>query len=326
MSASPEGTRGHFRRRTAGAAPALAILVSGVVHAGIILGAGMVEIAVPEAVVVDDGLVPTFTLDLRATSVLAEAPEEGDDEPAPPALEEPAPEEPAPEVDEPALLELAQLSAPIVAPSEVAVPPEVEPPPSVDVPPPEVAVEEPPLLPVERPPEPVVQASETVVDPAPATPGVTGDAPATEAATELASAPTAVASGSGADPAAPAPASPPATAPRKPDGATEDATGLGGAARDDGLALRTKSSPRPAYPEAARRRGEQGTVTCQLTIARDGSVLEVAVVTSSGFAALDEAAVKALKKWRFESLERLTTKDRAYALQRLTFELSAAKR
>lgn len=321
MSASPEGTRAHFRRRTAGAAPALAILVSGVVHAGILLGAGLVEIAVPLPALVDDGEVPTFTLDLRATSVLAEAPEEGDDEPAPKALEEPELE-----VDEPALLELAQLSAPVVAPSEVMVPPGVEPPPSVDVLPPEVAVEDPPLLPVESPPEPVVQASETVVDLDPATAGVTGDAPATEAPKDIASAPAAVANGSGADPAAPAPASPPSTAPKKTDGATEDATGLGGGARDDGLALRTKSSPRPAYPEAARRRGEQGTVTCQLTIARDGRVLEVAVVTSSGFAALDEAALKALRKWRFESLERLTTKDRAYALQRLTFELSAAKR
>ena len=44
------------------------------------------------------------------------------------------------------------------------------------------------------------------------------------------------------------------------------------------------------YPDAARRNGEQGSVTLRLRVAGDGTVLEVALVTGSGSPVLDEAA------------------------------------
>lgn len=96
---------------------------------------------------------------------------------------------------------------------------------------------------------------------------------------------------------------------------------LGGSAADDGLALRPRSTPRPDYPKGARRRGEEGTVLCRLRIERSGRVLAVEVVEGSGFEELDQAAVAALKRWRFEPLGRLTDAASAYALQRLTFRL-----
>ena len=55
----------------------------------------------------------------------------------------------------------------------------------------------------------------------------------------------------------------------------------------------------PSYPEIARRRGEQGSVLLRVSVSPDGSPLEVTVAKSSGFAALDSAAVSAVERWRF---------------------------
>ncbi len=44
------------------------------------------------------------------------------------------------------------------------------------------------------------------------------------------------------------------------------------------------------YPEAAREAGEQGRAVVRITIARDGHVLGVALVGSSGSTILDDAA------------------------------------
>jgi protein TonB len=55
---------------------------------------------------------------------------------------------------------------------------------------------------------------------------------------------------------------------------------------------------RKRYPEAARRRGEQGNVTLRFKVAGDGTVLDVALVEGSGSAALDEAATALLRDAR----------------------------
>jgi protein TonB len=55
----------------------------------------------------------------------------------------------------------------------------------------------------------------------------------------------------------------------------------------------------PAYPMGARRKREQGTVVLRLVIGEDGRVVDVTVQRSSGFAALDQAAVGAVRKWRW---------------------------
>ncbi len=56
---------------------------------------------------------------------------------------------------------------------------------------------------------------------------------------------------------------------------------------------------KPAYPEPARRRGEQGTVELRVQVLPDGRVGEVSVSKSSGFRLLDEAAVAEARTWRF---------------------------
>ncbi|MGH6853003.1 MAG: energy transducer TonB, partial [Methylocella sp.] len=46
------------------------------------------------------------------------------------------------------------------------------------------------------------------------------------------------------------------------------------------------------YPEAARERGEQGTVRLALTIDRGGHVVSARVIASSGSSTLDQAALE----------------------------------
>jgi len=55
----------------------------------------------------------------------------------------------------------------------------------------------------------------------------------------------------------------------------------------------------PVYPKSARRRGREGLVTVEATIAADGSVEDVRVVSSSGHRDLDESAVAAVSSARF---------------------------
>ena len=56
----------------------------------------------------------------------------------------------------------------------------------------------------------------------------------------------------------------------------------------------------PDYPPTSRRLGEEGSVVLQVLVGADGAVKDGKVQTSSGFARLDEAALKhALRAWRF---------------------------
>ncbi len=55
----------------------------------------------------------------------------------------------------------------------------------------------------------------------------------------------------------------------------------------------------PQYPAASRRAGEAGTVLLTVIIGPNGVPSDVQVERSSGFAALDQAAVDAVRKWRF---------------------------
>ena len=63
---------------------------------------------------------------------------------------------------------------------------------------------------------------------------------------------------------------------------------------------RYAGAAQPPYPAAARRLGEEGTVTVHVRIGRDGRVLAATLLRSSGYPRLDDAAVAhALAAWRF---------------------------
>lgn len=61
---------------------------------------------------------------------------------------------------------------------------------------------------------------------------------------------------------------------------------------------------RPNYPIGARRRGEEGTVILDVTVAADGRAERITLVSSSGFPELDRAAERAAEQARFKPATR----------------------
>lgn len=61
----------------------------------------------------------------------------------------------------------------------------------------------------------------------------------------------------------------------------------------------TPGNPLPAYPEAARRWGYEGRVVVAVRVSAAGEPLAVDVRESSGHGVLDQAAVHAIRRWRF---------------------------
>ncbi|MCU0764116.1 MAG: energy transducer TonB [Hydrogenophaga sp.] len=64
------------------------------------------------------------------------------------------------------------------------------------------------------------------------------------------------------------------------------------------------SNPAPVYPAVSRRLGEQGRVLFDVYILPDGTVGEIKLKRSSGFARLDEAALEAVRQWRYVPAKR----------------------
>jgi periplasmic protein TonB len=58
-------------------------------------------------------------------------------------------------------------------------------------------------------------------------------------------------------------------------------------------------NPPPRYPSLSRRMGEQGRVLLNVAVSAEGSALSVVLQTSSGSNRLDEAAIAAVRNWRF---------------------------
>jgi protein TonB len=59
------------------------------------------------------------------------------------------------------------------------------------------------------------------------------------------------------------------------------------------------SNPPPGYPPASVRRQEEGTVILKVRVTADGRADELSIDQGSGFARLDQAAVDAVRRWRF---------------------------
>jgi protein TonB len=58
-------------------------------------------------------------------------------------------------------------------------------------------------------------------------------------------------------------------------------------------------NPHPPYPRISRRRGEQGKVLLRVKVAKNGRASSVIIKKSSRSRRLDQAARKAVNKWRF---------------------------
>ena len=175
---------------------------------------------------------------------------------------------------------------PRIAPEQIALPSpagadstpraaEAPPPPP---PPPEPPGDTPPRSPPPEPPPPEPPPPRPAsTEPAPAQPR---DAPSAEAA------PAQQAAGSGAQSAAGTEGAAPAAA-----------TGTAEAARLTtrwGAEIRARIERRTAYPREGA--GASGTVTLRLTVGADGRLRAVGIAASSGSAALDQAALRAVER------------------------------
>jgi periplasmic protein TonB len=89
--------------------------------------------------------------------------------------------------------------------------------------------------------------------------------------------------------------------------------------------LKTANRVDPTYPPASRRAGEQGTVRLKVLVDTNGRAANVEVMKGSGFARLDQAAVEAVRKWRFEAATDGSKKIQAYTQVAVTFKLTEAE-
>ncbi len=65
------------------------------------------------------------------------------------------------------------------------------------------------------------------------------------------------------------------------------------------ISRKAKSKVAPMYPELARRMNISGVVKIQVTVAANGSVKEAKLI--GGHPLLANAALEAVRKWRFEA-------------------------
>lgn len=153
-------------------------------------------------------------------------------------------------------------SQPELAPPAVA--PKLQPPPTPSVPPPVLAAPPAPLRPIPEAvkPKPVEPARPDISRP------------------EAQAAPTSTPTPTAAEAPKPAPPPPlPVTQPRF---------------NADYL-----DNPKPPYPSASRRMGEEGEVRLRVHVDSAGTAQQIEVVRSSGFPRLDQAALDTVRQWRF---------------------------
>ena len=104
--------------------------------------------------------------------------------------------------------------------------------------------------------------------------------------------------------------------------ANDPGSGIGGPRRE-GVAVDPRHPlTQPPYPAASVRFGEEGTVTLELRVARDGRVLAARVLQSSGFPRLDAAALEEARRvWRLRPASEGGTAIEAEYSVRVSFRL-----
>lgn len=82
-------------------------------------------------------------------------------------------------------------------------------------------------------------------------------------------------------------------------------------------------NPSPGYPLAARRSGDQGTVTLKVLVSAEGAPVRVELDQSSGSGSLDGAALDAVKGWRFVPARRGVQNVEAWVRVPIVFRLES---
>ncbi|EQB31940.1 energy transducer TonB, partial [Sphingobium ummariense] len=89
------------------------------------------------------------------------------------------------------------------------------------------------------------------------------------------------------------------------------------------LASQMVAGKPPRYPVESRRKREQGTVVLSLTLGLDGAVEAIGVSHSSGFRRLDDAALDAVRRWRWKPMMRDGQPVRVRGVVEIPFVLQA---
>jgi protein TonB len=82
-------------------------------------------------------------------------------------------------------------------------------------------------------------------------------------------------------------------------------------------------NPQPAYPSISRRMREEGTVVLKVKVSVDGSPDVVLVQQASGSVRLDQAALAAVKLWKFVPAKRGDEAVESWVLVPIEFDLRA---
>ena len=113
-------------------------------------------------------------------------------------------------------------------------------------------------------------------------------------------------------------------------GSTGTASGVGqGRGLSPGGVITTQArysdTPKPLYPESARREGREGRVLLSVLIDDQGKTKSVEVSRSSGSDALDQAAANAIKRWRFHPARAADKPVESWVNVPIEFKLTDAK-
>lgn len=82
-------------------------------------------------------------------------------------------------------------------------------------------------------------------------------------------------------------------------------------------------NPPPAYPRLSRRLREEGEVELRVRVSPAGQAVAVELARSSGSGRLDEAALQAVRNWRFEPARRGEQPVEAWVRVPIVFRLEA---
>ncbi|MHC4992244.1 MAG: energy transducer TonB [Planctomycetota bacterium] len=282
---------------------AIAAAAATALHAGVLLTLDRAGTAARVFNASDAGMQVVFMASPAEAATLPEP----DDEPAAetPRPAAPEPEQPPHPVEPTPQLQLAEVDEPLQA-VEPTPGPEAEPDVSTETPMPVVAAPEPEVTPVDpEPPTPEPRTAPPETDQAEATPLWTAGPWLPVTAFAQRPEVTRPATVRSVPEPAPQPAARPeraATAAAQPPPSTPNAGQAGDeAAQRQAVAVRNDPPP---YPRIARRRGYEGVVELFVQVLASGACGEVQVRQSSGYRALDRAATKAVREWRFRPASR----------------------
>lgn len=82
------------------------------------------------------------------------------------------------------------------------------------------------------------------------------------------------------------------------------------------------NNPTPIYPPLSKRLHEQGKVLLRVRVSADGTAEKIEIQVSSGASRLDNAAVDAVKQWRFIPARRGDEATAGWALVPIDFHLA----